>query len=110
MSLPPLTVVDRLAVPLMVAPTTPQGVSCGGTLQGVTHYAGVDKRAGYRMPNSTVSNSTAADARRIWEGVDCGLGRIPLMAASTMVASIGRGSIAVGRIPPLAHACPAVFK
>ena len=50
-----------------------------------------------------------------WEGVDCGLGRIPpcmvqLAAASMVAASIGRGLFAVGRIPPLAHACPAVLK
>ena len=59
--IPLITVVD-------IARTTPQGVSSGETLQGVSHYDGVKDWAGYRMHHPMTNN---------WEGVDCGLGRIP---------------------------------
>ena len=59
--IPLITVVD-------IAHTTPQGVSSGETLQGVSHYDGAKDWAGYRMHHPMTNN---------WEGVDCGLGRIP---------------------------------
>ena len=75
--LPLITVVD-------IAHTTPQGVSSGETLQGVSHYDGAKDWAGYRMHHSMNNN---------WEGVDCGLGRIPPCMVQLVGVDCGLGRI-----------------